>query len=460
MFMQKIAFKKKNNTIRNITPTRIIVCSFVILILVGALLLTLPAASRDGKSIGFLNALFTATSATCVTGLVVVDTYNHWTLFGQLVIISLIQVGGLGIVTLASFFSVLLGRKVGLKGMLLAQESINYFSFEGILKIIKKVVIVTFAIEFIGALLLSASFVPKFGPIGFYLGIFHSISSFCNAGFDLMGIMGKGDFVSLTSFNSDPFVVYTIPALIIIGGLGFLVWKDIYDYRKNKSFLLHTKVVLVISGLLIVFGTLFFFAFESDNPATMGNLNLFEKINAAIFQSVTPRTAGFNTLPINDMREISKVFTIILMFIGAAPGSTAGGIKVTTFGVLIMAVISQIKGSSETMIFKRRVPNSTVNKALAITFLSMILVITVTTIILALEKNGVFINVLYEVTSAFGTVGLTTGITPALSKLSKMLLVMMMFFGRVGPLTFAIALSLRARKNANIIYPEGKITVG
>jgi len=458
--MQKVTFRHRNNKILNLAPTKIIVLSFAILIFVGALLLMIPAASKDGTSISFINALFTATSATCVTGLVVVDTYNHWTLLGQLVILSLIQAGGLGIVTLASFFSVLLGRKMSIKGMVLAQESINHFSFEGVLRLIKKVVIVTFSIELIGAVLLSIRFIPQFGVKGLYLGLFHSISAFCNAGFDLMGIAGKGDFISLTQYNNDPIVIYTIAALIVIGGLGFLVWKDLYEHRQTKSLLLHTKVVLAITACLVFFGAVLFFIFECNNPATMGQLNLSGKINSAVFQSITPRTAGYNTLPLDGMNEISKFVTIILMFIGAAPGSTAGGIKVTTLGILLFAIISQIGGSDETIIFKYRVSSQIVNKALAITGFSAMLVLIITTIILGIE-NKPFLNVLYEVTSAFGTVGLSTGLTPDLHSVSKALLILTMFLGRVGPVTFAIALTLRShKKDVDIIRPEGKIVVG
>lgn len=458
--MQKITFRHRNNKILNLAPTRIIVLSFAVIILIGTILLSLPQASRDGKSIGLLNALFTATSATCVTGLVVVDTYRHWTLFGQLVIISLIQAGGLGLITLATFFSVLLGRKMSLRSMVLAQESINHFSFEGVLKLVSRVVTVTFGVELIGALLLSSRFVPKFGPKGFYLGLFHSVSAFCNAGFDLMGIAGKGDFVSLAGYNNDPVVLYTIAALIVFGGLGFVVWKDLYDYRKKGFLLLHTKVVLVITLLLIILGAVLFFTFESNNPATMGKLDLAGKVNSAVFQSVTPRTAGFNTIDQSGMKEISKFLTVILMFIGAAPGSTAGGIKVTTFGVLLFAILSQIRGSDETILFHRRVSFNIVNRALAIAGFGALLVLTVTSIVLAVEGKP-FLDVLYEVTSAFGTVGLSTGLTPGLHSTSKLLLILTMFLGRVGPVTFAIALTLRSRKtDVDIIHPEGKVIVG
>lgn len=454
--MDKISFKASNNKIFDIAPTKVIVLSFFLMILFGALLLTLPVASKNGQSVGFLNALFTATSATCVTGLIVVDTLTHWTVFGQLVIISLIQIGGLGIVTLATFFSVILGKKIRLKGMLLAQESINHFSFEGVVNLVRKIVLVTIMFELTGAALLATRFVPQFGwRSGIYKSAFTAVSAFCNAGFDLIG-----NFKSLTEYNGDPIVIYTVTSLIIIGGLGFVVWKDLFEFRKNKSLYLHTKVVLLITGLLIFGGAAFIFVFEFNNPLTMGNLSFFEKINAAYFHSVTTRTAGFNSLPTNEMKEISKVATIILMFIGAAPGSTAGGIKVTTFGVLLLAVISQIRGAEDTIIFKRRVPTSSIYKALSITGMALFLVISVTTIMLAVEPSS-FINVLYEATSAFGTVGITTGITPGLTPLSKMLLILTMFLGRVGPVSFALALSLRSgRSKYDMVYPEGKIMVG
>lgn len=454
-------FKKKKSAHFYFAPARAILFSFISVIVIGSFLLSLPFASKSGVSIGIIDALFTATSATCVTGLVVVDTYNHWTVFGQLVILFLIQIGGLGFITIATFFSVILGKKMGIKEMTLAQEAVNYFTFTGAIALIKRIIIMTLLFEFLGAILLSFSFVPSFGIKGLYLSIFHSISAFCNAGFDLMGILGKGDFVSLTSFNNDPFVIYTIPILIIIGGLGFIVLEDLLNFKKTKTLQLHTKLVLSVTLFLIVFGSILFFVFEHNNPATMGNLNLIEKINSSFFQSVTTRTAGYNSLPIDPMREISKVTTIILMFIGAAPGSTAGGIKVTTLGVVMIAIISQIRGNNVIVIFKRKVSSVIVNKSLAIIGLSGILVVTITTIMLARESTLSFINVLYEVTSAFGTVGLSTGITPHLLKFSKLLLIMTMFLGRVGPLSFAVALALKSNsKNSNIIYPEGKIVVG
>lgn len=447
--------QRKKNPLKTISPTRIIVSSFALIIFTGACLLSLPIASNDGNSIGFLNALFTATSATCVTGLVIADTLTQWTLFGQIVILFLIQVGGLGIVTLATFFSVLLGRKISMKGKILAQESISDYSFADVVRMIKSVIRITVSLELIGAILLATSFVPKFGARGIYMAVFHSISAFCNAGFDLIG-----NYRSLTQFNGDPIVIYTIALLIITGGLGFIVWKDLYDFRKTKTLYLHTKLVLLISASLIVFGAFFFFVSEHTNPETMGPLNFFEKINAAVFHSVTCRTAGYNSLPLNEMSEMSKIMTILLMFIGAAPGSTGGGIKVTTFGILVMAILSNIKGNEETVVLRRRVAQVVVNKALTIAGLSMVLIFIMTVIIISVEKLA-FINVLYEVTSAFGTVGLSTGITPELHGISKLMLIFTMFLGRVGPLSFAVAIAMRENKKLqNAVYPEGKIMVG
>lgn len=447
--------RKKTLKITDISPTRMIVSSFAVLIFLGGLLLNLPVASNSGESIGFVNSLFTATSATCVTGLVVADTLTQWTLFGQIVILVLIQIGGLGIITLATFFSAILGRKVGMKGRILAQASISDYSFTEVVAMIKAIVVITLAIEGIGALLLSIRFIPMFGMKGIYISIFQSISSFCNAGFDLMG-----DYKSLTDFNGDPIILYTTAALIVIGGLGFIVWKDLYEYRETRNLYLHTKLVLIMTGLLI-FGSAAFFLFqEFANPNTMGQLGFTEKINASIFQSVTTRTAGYNSINVDGMTEVSKIFSVFLMFVGAAPGSTAGGVKVTTLAIIVVAIISNIQGNSETVVLKRKVGQDVINKSLAIIGLSMILVFTMTAILISIEGLP-FVNVLFECTSAFGTVGQSTGITPSLHDSSKLLLAFMMFLGRVGPLTFAVALAMREKKTLqNSVYPEGKIMVG
>lgn len=449
--------RKESKKILHLAPVRAIVLSFILIIILGAFFLNLPYASNDGKSVGFFDALFTSTSAACVTGLVVKDTLTQWTTLGQIVILLLIQIGGLGIITLTVFFSVMLGMKVGLKSMILAQESLNYISFSGVLRIIKKVVIITLIAEGTGALILSLRFFPEYGLRAFYMGTFHAVSSFCNAGFDLMG-----GFKSFTEYNSDPVVLYTLIALIIVGGLGFVVWEDLLNFRAKKELLLHTKIVLLITICLIVLGAVLFFSFEFNNPKTTGQFNMTEKVNSAVFQSVTTRTAGFNTLPLDDMKEISKVFTILMMFIGAAPGSTAGGIKVTTLSVIIIATISQIRNLPYPVAFRRRIPFNIINKALAIIGLSAIWIAVVTTVILGIEgEKHSFISILYEVTSAFGTVGLSAVGTPVLHPISKILLMATMFIGRVGPFTFALALTIKSsRKTENVVFPEGKIIVG
>lgn len=421
----------------------------------------MPFSSRSGVWTPFINSLFTATSASCITGLVMYDTFTYWSTAGQVIILILIQIGALGIITLATFFSLLLRKKVGIKGMILAQESANSFSYSDVLNLIRKIVATTFIIEMIGALLLSASFIPKYGLIGLYMGVFESISAFCNAGFDITSAAENGTYLSMTPYNNDPIVIYTISVLIIIGGLGFSVWRDLYEYKKNRMLMFHTKLVLVISAFLLVFGTLFFFANEFQNPKTLGNLSNFEKFNASFFHSTASRTAGFNSINLNDMKPTSKVLSVFLMFIGAAPGSTGGGIKVTTFGVIIMAVFSQIRGSEDIILFKRKINQYTVNKALSISVLSALLVIITTTVIVSIQTDLSVMDILFETTSAFGTVGLTLGTTPLLNNISKGLIILTMFLGRVGPLSFAVALILKSKKrSSDLVYPEAKILVG
>ncbi len=459
--MHKDTIKKKGYHLLGMAPSKLLVLSFAALIFTGALLLTMPFSSKSGEWTPFINALFTATSASCITGLIIYDTFTYWSTIGQVIILCLIQVGALGIVTLATFFSILLRKKIGLKGMLLAQESINSFSYSEVLRLIRKIVTATLIVESAGALLLAISFVPKFGAFGAYMGVFHSISAFCNAGFDITSGAVDGKFLSMVPFNSDPIIIYTISGLIILGGLGFSVWRDIWEFRKNKQLIFHTKLVLTITAALLISGTVFLFATEFNNPKTLGPMNFFEKINAAFFQSTSARTAGFNSINLADMKEISKAFTVFLMFVGAAPGSTGGGVKVTTMGVLIIAVFSQIKGSGDIVLFKRRIHQYTVNKAMSIAGLSGILVMLITTVIVTMQSDFGVLDVLYETTSAFGTVGLSLGITPALSSFSKMLIILTMFLGRVGPLSFAVALTLKSsRRNSDVVYPEAKILVG
>lgn len=456
LFVNEYGSEQNRRIIANFSPTQIITLGFIMLILAGALLLNLPISSRNGASAGFANALFTSTSATCVTGLVVVDTYAQWSAFGQLVIISLIQIGGLGIMSLATFFWLLLGRKIGLKERLVMQESISEHNLSGIVRVLKKILIITFIIEGFGAAALAFAFIPAFGVReGIVKSVFHSISAFCNAGFDLMG-----GFRSLTDFNSNPIVIFTVTSLAVLGGLGFIVWRDMGRNRRWSHFSLHTKVVLLAVISLIISGVLLFLIFEYTNPATMGPLPFHTKLMNAYFHSVTSRTAGYNALPIESMTASSKLLIIMFMFIGAAPGSTAGGVKVTTVSVILFAVFSTIRGEEEVNILKRRVPEHIIRKALAITAISLLLIVIMAMILLTIEKKP-FIDVLFEVVSAFGTAGLSTGLTPELHTASKYALILTMYLGRVGPFSAAIALALRrGNRTLHFKYPEGKIVVG
>ncbi|MCM3724168.1 TrkH family potassium uptake protein [Neobacillus cucumis] len=436
-------------------PPKILVVGFASIILIGAILLTLPAATTNGHGLSFLNALFTATSATCVTGLVVVDTGTTFTIFGQIVILSLIQVGGLGFMTFATFFALLLGKKISLKERILLQESLNNLSMEGIVRLARRIIIFTGVIEFIGALILTIRFsfdMPLRKAI--YFGIFHSISNFNNAGFDLMG-----EFHSLTGYVEDPTVTLTICLLIILGGIGFIVMNELFEYRAIKRVSLHTKIVLVTSAILVIVGTIGIFLLEYSNQLTLKPLSLTGKILGSLFQSVTARTAGANTLSIGDLTQSSLLLIILLMFIGASPGSTGGGIKTTTFTTLIGAVWSQIRGKEDVIFYRQRIEYETIYKALTVTFSGLFLVMFMTLVLTISEKGHDFLAILFEVTSAFATVGLSMGLTPELSDIGKILIMFTMFAGRVGPLTIAFAVTMR-RNPDPFRYPKGKIMIG
>ncbi|MDD3839556.1 MAG: TrkH family potassium uptake protein [Clostridia bacterium] len=428
----------------------------MILIISGGILLNLPISSKDGNSVGFLNALFTATSAVCVTGLVVVDTATHWTLFGQIIIIILIQIGGLGFMALTTLFALIVGKKITLRERLVMQEALNQFSIEGVVRLTKNLLIVTLLIEGMGALLLSTRFVYYYGPVkGIYYSVFHSISAFCNAGFDLVG-----GFRSLTPFFNDVVINIVIMSLIVVGGLGFTVLVNIATKRQFDKFSLHTKLVIYVTGFFIALGFIVFMLLEYSNPGTLRGMPFQEKVLASLFQSVTPRTAGFNTIPIDNLTNASKFFTIILMFIGGSPASTAGGIKTVTFAVVILSVWANIKGREDVEIFQKRVKRQIVSRALVVTVLALLLVIVVT-MILSITEKAEFLNILFEVASAFGTVGLSAGITTELSTAGKIIIMITMFSGRVGPLTIVTALAKRQAKNkAPIKYPEDRVIVG
>ncbi|WP_026576519.1 TrkH family potassium uptake protein [Bacillus sp. UNC438CL73TsuS30] len=436
-------------------PPKVLVLGFALIILIGALLLTMPISTTNGQGLSFLNALFTATSATCVTGLVVVDTGTTFTIFGQLVILFMIQIGGLGFMTFATLFAFLIGKRISLKERILLQESLNNLSMEGIVRLARRILIFTAVIELAGAILLTLRFSLDM-PIGkaIYFGIFHSISNFNNAGFDLMG-----EFHSLTSYVDDPTVVLTICSLITLGGIGFIVMNEIYEFRVSKRLSLHTKVVLMTSLFLLVVGTIGVFSFEYANPKTLKPLSFLGKFLGALFQSVTARTAGANTISIGDMTHPSLFLIIILMFIGASPGSTGGGIKTTTFTTLIGAVWSQIRGKEDVIFYRQRIVYETIYKAITVAFSGLFLVVVITMLLTITESGKDFLMILFEATSAFATVGLSMGLTPELSHVGKGLIIFTMFAGRVGPLTIAFAVTMRRNPDA-FRYPKGKIMIG
>ncbi|TYP49814.1 TrkH family potassium uptake protein [Thermosediminibacter litoriperuensis] len=435
-------------------PAQILVLGFATVILVGAVLLSLPVASKSGESVGFLNALFTATSAVCVTGLVVVDTYTQYSLFGQILIMFLIQIGGLGFMTMTTLIFLILGKRITLKERLVMREALNQLTLAGVVKLTRYIIFTTLIFEGLGAFFLSLRFVRVYGLYrGIYYGIFHAVSAFNNAGFDLIG-----NFRSLTPFVEDPLVNIVIMGLIIFGGLGFSVIYDVFTIRNFHRLSLHSKVVLTMTVFLLVAGFLVIYALEYSNPKTLGSLSPAGKILAAAFQSVTPRTAGFNTISLPDMSLAAKYFTIFLMFIGASPGSTGGGVKTTTFALVLMMIYSVITSKEDVEIYKRRIPMDNVFKASVITVMALLQVLSVS-LLLAITEGADFMSILYETVSAFGTVGLSMGITPHLSDAGKVLIILTMFSGRLGPLTIALALASK-KKTAMLKYPEERILVG
>lgn len=443
--------------IRNsrLNAVQILAIGFILVILIGGILLSLPISSANNEATNFLDALFISTSAVCVTGLVTLDTGTHWNTFGQTVIMLLIELGGLGFMSFTVFIAILLGKKITLKDRLIMQESMNAFNLQGLVKMVKYIFSFTLIIQILGAILLSTQFIPEFGlKSGIFYSIFHSISAFCNAGFDLFG-----NFSSVVDYSSNPVILLTISSLIIIGGLGFTVSLEIFNYRKSKRLSTHSKIVLYITTALIIFGFLFMLFVEYNNQNTFGAMNFSDKILNAFFASVSPRTAGFNSVSTDGMTVPGKLMTIILMFIGGASGSTAGGLKVNTFGILIFTLVSVLRGREDSEAFGRRFSKETVYRAFTLLSIATILVLTVTIILTITEPKELFINLLYEATSAFGTVGLTTGVTQNIGSISKIVLIITMYLGRVGTLTVLLAITNK-KKNTKLRYPEGKILIG
>lgn len=441
-----------------LTPARVLVLGFATLIFLGAFLLWLPVSAQDGKTLRFLDALFTATSAVCVTGLVVVDTGTRFTKVGQAVVISLIQIGGIGFMTMPILLSMVLRKKIGLKERILIQESFNQISLAGLVRLIRNVLIVTLSFEFVGGTLLSLRFMRDFPPgRAMAYGFFHAVSAFCNAGFDLFGQV-FAPFSSFSAYTSDWMINGVLIGLIVAGGLGFPVLSELLGYRRTRKLSLHTKVVMLITMTLIGAGMLLILTVEFRNPKTVADLDLGGKILGALFQSVTARTAGFNTLDIGVLRDGTWFLLIVLMFIGGSPSSTSGGIKTTTFGLVIGTVWMTIRGKSDVEMFERRLPKDLVYRALTIMTLALGWVYGIT-LIMALNEPFNFIRLFFEAMSAFSTTGLSTGITASLTDLSRGLLIITMFIGRVGVMTVALALA-QAKSINSAKYIEEGIIIG
>ncbi len=435
---------------------QIIALGFFLIIMIGTGLLMLPVSTSDGQGAAFLEALFTATSASCVTGLVVQDTATYWSTFGQGVILTMIQIGGLGFMTIATMFFLLLRRRVHLRGRELLTESLSVSQVGGLMRLAKKILLGTFLLEGAGALLLMVRFVPLYGRRGIWMSVFHSISAFCNAGFDLMG-QYTGKYSSFTFFADDWLVNLVIMALIVIGGVGFIVWDDILTYKFSiKKYHLHSKIVLWMTTILIFGGAALFLIVERN--ATGAGLSVGDQILAALFDSVTARTAGFNTVDTAGLSDSGKLLTIALMFIGGSPGSTAGGVKTTTIVVLFLYSFSYMRSNRSTSIFGRSLEDDALRKASAVFFTNLMLALGVIIVISSIQRLPVM-DLMFEAFSAIGTVGMSTGITRELNDIARVLIIFLMYCGRVGSLSFANALAGK-KKTAPVKDAVEKITIG
>jgi len=432
-------------------PSTLIAVSFFLVILTGGILLSLPISSTTGTTTNFLDAYFTSNSATCVTGLVVLDTGVHFSLFGLMVLICLMQMGGLGYMTFSVFAMLVLRKKLFVSERMMMQEALNIYSGKEVADILKKIFAIVFTVEGIGVLILFLRWAPELGVgKGILYAVFHAVSAFNNAGFAL-----PPNFANLSPYVTDIIINLTITTLIIIGGIGFIVISDVLKGRKLS---LHSKIVLTTTALLIILGTAAILFFEFSNPKTLGNLPLGGKILASYFQAVTPRTAGFNTINNGALFAPTLILTMFLMFIGASPGGTGGGIKTSTFAVLLGTIRATLKGLKDTVMFRRRVPHETVRRAFTITTLSVFVIVTAILLLNYFDKFSLMESA-FEVFSAFGTVGLSMGITPKLSSIGKIVIIVVMFIGRVGPLSLALTLLIQ-QKEPKVEYPKESISIG
>ena len=444
------------------STTQIIMLSFLAVILVGSLLLSLPVSSADGNAVSCLDALFTATTATCVTGLVTLPTVSTWSVFGQVVILALIQIGGLGVITIMSALMILLHKRMGIGDRLLIQDAFNLNSLSGIVRFVKRVVLGTFLVEGIGALLYMTVFIPEFGWKGIWISVFTSISAFCNAGIDIIADN------SLCSYATNPVINAVTSLLIILGGIGYIVWWDVLlvlkePVRKKRSFFrnltLHSKIAIVTTLILIFGGGALILLFEHDNPLTIGNMSVFDKIQVSLFQSVTTRTAGFATIPQQNLTNASSILCLLLMFIGGSPVGTAGGIKTVTIAVLAVSALATIQAENEVSLFDRNISRQAINKAVAVTAMSFAIMF-VSTLLLSAVTNADALDILYETVSATATVGLTRDLTPYLNSAGKAVIIGTMYLGRVGPISLALALNSNKKQRNIIKNPTEEISVG
>jgi len=448
----------KKRSIITISTTHLILLSFLVTVLVGALLLCLPVSAADGQATPFVDALFTATTATCVTGLVVVPTATAWSLFGHIVILVLIQLGGLGVITALAGIALTLNRKMGISRSVLLQDAFNLDTLFGLGAFVKKVIIGTFIVEGIGALAYMTVFVPEFGAKGIWISVFTAVSAFCNAGIDIIGE------TSLIGYATNPVINSVTAALIILGGLGYIVWWDVLrifrEKKKLNQLTLHSKIVLSATAILIFGGALLIALFEWNNPQTIGNMSVFEKLQAAVFQSVTTRTAGFATVPQENLTNPSALVSLLLMFIGGSPVGTAGGIKTVTFVVLFAAALVVVKQKGEAVnMFNRSITKQAVSKAVGVCCMSFG-ILFVSTVLLSAVTDADALDILFETVSATATVGLTRNLTPSLNTLGKLIITATMYLGRVGPISLMIAFNLRKKRPSIINNPVEKISVG
>ena len=447
---------------RKLSTTQMIMLSFLGLILLGSILLALPVSAAGEKAVPYLDALFTATTATCVTGLVTLPTVSTWSTFGHIVILCLIQIGGLGVITIISAVMIMLHKRMGFGNRLLLQDAFNLNSLSGVFRFVKRVMIGTFLVEGIGALLYMLVFVPEFGARGIWISLFTSISAFCNAGIDIIGEN------SLCGYATNPIINLVTGLLIILSGIGYVVWWDVIQTSRKaagkhrkifRNLTLHSKIAISTTLILILGGGTLIFLLEYQNPATIGGLPLFDKIQVALFQSVTTRTAGFASVPQQNLTNASSILCLLLMFIGGSPVGTAGGIKTVTIAVLVVSALATIQNKNEVTLFDRNISKQAVNKAVAVTAMSFGIVF-VSTMLLSAVTDADSLDILYETVSATATVGLTRDLTPHLNSAGKAIIIGTMYLGRVGPISLALALNSNSKKTNIIRNPTEEISVG